>query len=193
MPAAPRRHKTDPPPLSAREIRFCQFWVETGNATRSYIEAGFPHASENAAAVGARKLLRKAQIRAYIRQLQTEAADAAKLSVTNIAQGIYRDANADRRRLFGPNGEMLPPSQWPDDVAATIQGIECEEIEQRDPQTGEMIRIGYKWKVKTTDRLRARITAAEWRGMTGTSKLDDAKTAAPQQLVIGGDANPDTV
>jgi hypothetical protein len=44
----PTRHKTVPPPLSVREIRFCQLYAERGNATQAYLDAGFPHTRRTA-------------------------------------------------------------------------------------------------------------------------------------------------
>ena len=36
------------------------------------------------------------------------------------------DARADPRRLFGPDGKMLRPSEWPDDIANSVEALELK-------------------------------------------------------------------
>jgi hypothetical protein len=81
-----KRHRTQPPPLSAREVRFCRLWVEHGDGVRAFTEAGLTARSRHAAEVAAFTLLRKPEIRAYIRELQHAAADAARISSSSGAR-----------------------------------------------------------------------------------------------------------
>jgi len=170
-----RRHRRKPP-LTAREVRFCTLYVECGNAYQSYLDAGFPpRASRNAADVAVGKLLRKAQIQEFVRNLQTAAADAAKVTAEVIAQGLARSASKDLRRLYDERNRIKPPKDWPDDIAAVIEGVESEElfevVEAADPDTGKKVRrkelVGYVRKVRTTNRTEAQKELARWRRMTG--------------------------
>jgi phage terminase small subunit len=193
------RHKTEPPPLTVKQIKFCQLWVETGNALRSYIEAGLPAKNDNTAGNLSFTLLKNTKVREYIRELQRVAADAARITVERIAAGMANIATADRRKLFDKRGRILPPDQWPDDVADTIEGIESEEIFENvsEDETGKKIKRrkelkGYARKVKTASRMQAWAKLAEWKRMLGTDKTEPEKGKA-EQLVVGGDADVNKV
>lgn len=179
--SARRRHKTDPPPLSAHQIRFCQLYAEAGNATRSYIDAGLPHANNNDAGVRAFHLLRNPKIRRYVRQIQGDAAEAAGASAEYIARGFKRAVDADVTRLFGPDGEMLPPSQWPEDIRLCITRVEVEELTERvddpdRPGRKKKVAVGAKWKVWLENKTECRKVLAQWRRMLAPDKgpKDDA-------------------
>jgi phage terminase small subunit len=188
-----KRHRTAPPPLTAREIRFCQLWVESGNALRAYIGAGFPHKNAQVAGELSYRLLKKVEIRQYIRRLQAEAADAAGVTAERIAQGLARSAFADRTRVFGPDGEVLPPGEWPEEVRAIIAGVEVEELSewQDDPDTGKRrkVAVGQKWKVRFERSTEAKKILAQWRRMVGDDKADPGK-GGHNPLVVGGEADP---
>ncbi|HEY1190468.1 MAG TPA: terminase small subunit [Gemmata sp.] len=170
-----RRHLRKPA-LSAREVRFCALFAEYGNATRCYLDAGFPE-DGTAAAITKRaaRLLRRAPIADYIRTLQASAADAAKATVETIAQGLLRSANKDLRRLYDHQGRLRPPHEWPDELAAVIEAVETEErfetVESIDPDTNKTVRrrelVGYVRKVRTTNRTEAQKVLSAWRRMTG--------------------------
>lgn len=173
--SARRRHKTTAPPLSLRQIRFCQLYADTGNATRSYIDAGFPHANENVAHSGAVRLLRKDTIRRYIRQIQTDAAEAVGVTVEYLARGFKRAADVDPTRLMGPDGEMLPPSEWPEDVRQCITRFEVEELSERVPDPDrpgkkKKVAVGTRWKVWLENKTECRKVLAQWKRMLAPDK-----------------------
>jgi phage terminase small subunit len=189
--SARKRHKTTPPPLSAREIRFCQLYAETGNATRSYIDAGFPHANPNAAGFYAFRLIRKDKIREYIRKIQSDAAEAAQVSIDELAGDFRRATKADLRRLMGPDGEMLPPDQWPDDVALCITRLEVEELTEMqadpdNPRRKKKVAVGTKWKVWLENKTECRKVLAQWKRM-----LSDEKAKPDESQKGAGSAERD--
>lgn len=169
-----RRHKTDPPPLSAREIRFCQLWVETGNATRSYIDAGLPHSSEHVARTMAFRKLRNVDIRTYIRELQKKAADSAQVTADELAHGFRRAELADVRKLVGPDGNMVPLQDLPDEIALAIQGIEVESVFEWEGrgEDRQRVEVGKKYKIKLENKTEARKILAQWLGMLKLDKDD---------------------
>lgn len=180
-----------PRPLTIRDVKFCQLYVTTGNGTRAFRDAGFPAANDSVAANGAWRLLRNAQIRAYIRELRQAAVDAAKATVEAIAQGMARLAFADRSDLFDERGRLKPPKDWPADVAATVESVETDEIYEVVSKSGEPKRRelrGYTRKVRTGKRAEALRLLAQWRRMIGNDA--EQGKAAPDPLVIGGEADP---
>lgn len=67
-----------------------------------------------------------------------------------IVDELERMAYADIRSLLDSDGNLLPPDQWPDDIAATISGIEVETLwqgkgEEREP-------VGTVKKIKRFDK-----------------------------------------
>lgn len=187
-----RTHKTDRPPLTLREVRFAQRCFETGNGYQSYIDAGFPPlVTRNAVDQAVKRLIRKRQIREYMRHLEHCAAEAAKVSVEELATLMANFAKADRRKLYDKRGNILPPDQWPDDVAATIETIESDELLESVPgEKGKKKLKGYTRKVKTASRIAAVAKLMEWKKMLGQDKQDAGK-GPPDRLVVSGEANPD--
>lgn len=164
-------HSTTPDvdELSINDIRFCQHYAEHGNATEAYKKAGYSNSNASESAVGkaAWVLVRKRKIREYIRELRRQAADAASVTVNLLAQGFKRVGFADRRGVFGPDGCMLPPEFWPDELGSIIAGIEVEDLEEWDDEKKEKVKIGRKWKVRFERSMEARKILAQWRGMIG--------------------------
>lgn len=167
------KHSTRPDAaaLSAHDIKFCQYYAEHGNrsGTAAYKQAGYPNSTSSDSAVGraAWFLVRKHKIRLYIREIRQQAADAASVTTDLLAQGFKRVGFADRRGVFGPDGRMLPPAQWPDELGSIIAGIEVEDIDGVDPNTGEKVVVGRRWKVKFERSMEARKVLAQWKGMIG--------------------------
>jgi phage terminase small subunit len=175
-----RRHRTDPPPLCAREVRFCQLYVEHGNATRAYAEAGFPHKDGRSAAVLAFKRLRKVKVREFVRGLQHAAADVAQATVEELAQGFRRVATADVTVIFAREGEVFPPSGWPKDFVSAVTSIEVEEVFETRSVRGKRrkVRAGTRWKVKLENKTEARKVLAQWLGMVGKDKGERGNSSA---------------
>jgi phage terminase small subunit len=173
------KHKTDKPPMSLREIRFCQFYHDHGNGVQAYVDAGFTNATRHAAEVAAFALLRKPEIREYIRELARISIAAAKVTTEEIAAGIANIARADRRKLLTVKGTILAPNMWPDDVAACVESVEVGDTGGLKPKV-------YLKKVKTGNQLSAWKVLADWKKMTGGDKQPESKGNA-DQLVIEGE------
>lgn len=175
-----------PSHLTAQEIRFAQYLVtDCLTQAAAYLKAGFPaRPTPNATDQAAFRLVNNRKIKTYIEHLQHVAAIAAELTVEEIAAGVANVARADRRGMFAPNGTLLPPDQWPQDVADTLESAEMAET------TGRR-KVRYLKKVKTASRMAAWAKLMEWRGMTGTDKPDGGQGQATEQLIVvkGGTAD----
>jgi len=185
------KHKTVGPELSLREIRFCQLYAETENATQSYVDAGFSHGRPTAGQLAFR-LLKKVQIREHIQDLRDAACESAKITTAKIARSLSQQAFTDRRAVFDTQGRMKPPHQWPKELAACIAGIEVDNLEEWkvDTESGGRKKaiVGYRWKVKFERSTEAKKILAQWLGMIGA----EATGVVPQSnpLVVGGEADP---
>lgn len=58
--------------LSPKQKAFCDFYIETGNATQSYLKAGYKAKDENIAGVEGHKLLRNPKVQAYIEECMSQ-------------------------------------------------------------------------------------------------------------------------
>ncbi|WHY01326.1 terminase small subunit [Neobacillus sp. DY30] len=83
--------------LNIKQKRFADYYIETGNATASYLRAGY-EAEGNAAEVNASRLLRNAKVLEYIKE-RNEKLDLEFIAdITETKRfwtGIMRDENAD--------------------------------------------------------------------------------------------------
>lgn len=181
-------HRTEPPPLSAIEVRFCRLYVELGNATEAALQAGLVSKNRVSLAARAYQLLKKLQIRALIRRMQSEAADAEQVTVNRLAQSMSRAAFADRTKIFYADGRMKPPHLWPDELRSIVTGFDVEEetVTSIDPATGNPVTtttVKYKPRFRTGTEETKKL--AEWRGMIGRDAASQA--ADSPGIVVEGE------
>jgi hypothetical protein len=53
---------------------------------------------------------------------------------------------SDVRKLFSPDGGLLPPNQWPDDIAPAVSSVEVDELYEGSGR--DRCQIGWTKKVK---------------------------------------------
>lgn len=133
-------------PLNPKQKRFCQEYVVDFNATQAAIRAGY---SPKTAGVQAHKLLKNAKIQEYITQLSDNLREKTEIDATWVRKRLAMLATADLRHILGPDGNVLPPEQWPDDVAASINGMDVSEI-----LVGNEV-MGAIKKIRKVDQLKA--------------------------------------
>lgn len=62
--------------LTPKQQRFCDYYIETGNATESYLKAGYKVKTDGAARANASRLLTNANVKSYINERLKELEDA---------------------------------------------------------------------------------------------------------------------
>ncbi len=159
-------------PLSFREVRFANAYLEHGNATQAARDAGYKSSSEDGLRFLAHKLLTKPNVGEYIRAALDGFLDAERVTTPRIAQALAREAFADRTAIFDAEGAVLPPSEWPAEVAAILVGYEVTE--SVNPRTGAV--TARRVKLKFADPTKALKTLAEWRGMIGAKAVANGVT-----------------
>nr|BFD63169.1 terminase small subunit [Bdellovibrio sp. HM001] len=117
------------------------------NATQAAIRAGY---SEKSARCIASENMDNPKIQAEI-QRQMDAR-ASKVGVTSelVLGELLKIATFDIRRLYNADGSMLKPSEWPDDVAKAVAGVDIEDL--FDGHGEDRQQIGYTKKVKIWDK-----------------------------------------
>lgn len=129
---------------------FALLYLQNGrNATAAYLEA-YPKvkSSDVARAAGAR-LLANVSVREFVEKRTTKVLEELEYSGDQALRDISRQAQADIRRLFDKEGNLLPVHEWPDDIADAVKTI------QPTP---------FGIKVGLADKLAARITIAKAAG-----------------------------
>lgn len=133
-------------PLNPRQDRFCQEYLIDLIGSQAAIRAGY---SERSAEVQAARLLRDDRVKRRIAELKAERQERTKIDADWLVQRLAMIATADVRSIMRDDGSLLPPSQWPDDVAAAVQGVDVSEI---GPASDPM---GVVKKVRRADVLKA--------------------------------------
>ncbi|WP_439627506.1 terminase small subunit [Gemmata sp.] len=182
-------------PLSAREVRFAQFLVEYGpkrGKAKAYLEAGYPPKGSPAdTQTAACRVYRKRQVREYVEHLRDVAAQAARVTVEELAALVACFARADVRRLATPTGEFLPMNEWPAEVAIAVESIETQELYEPAPgERGKRRLKGYTRKVKLVAKMTAAARLMEWKRMLGHDKAPATGPVAPLVVVAGPEAVP---
>ena len=171
-PCETKKSPTDAPtstpvPLTFREVRFCNFYLEHGNATQAARDAGYTSASDGALRYLACKLLAKPNVAEYLREAIEQYLDSEKVTRSKIAQSLADEAFADRTAIFDDAGDVLPPREWPQELRGLIVSLEFTRMV--DPATGLV--TSQRYKVKFAAPTAAKKVLAEWREQIGARCL----------------------
>jgi len=133
-----------------RRTRFIKEYLLEHNATKAAIAAGY---SEKTAKQQGSRLLTNADVQDEIAARSRKLTAKLDISVERVAQEFARIAFNDPRKLFKDDGSLKPVSEWDDDSAAAIGGMDVSEL--FDGAGDERAQVGYLKKVKMTDKVRA--------------------------------------
>jgi hypothetical protein len=93
--------------------------MRDGNATQAAIRAGYSW--KTARQIGAENLA-KPVIREEINRRIEDYTRTAGIDRVKLLQQLYAMTQADTRKFFTPGGNIRPPAEWPDEVAALVTG-----------------------------------------------------------------------
>lgn len=97
-----------------------------------------------------------------------------ELTTDRILQELSRIAFADLRKAFAPDGSLLSPAEWPDDVAAAMAGVDVVETKTEAGAIPE-----YTKKVKLWDK-----NAAIEKAMKHLGLFDQDNAQRKPQVII---------
>lgn len=117
------------------------------------------------------KWLRLSHVTAVI-ALQEEIADLdSDLTRQKILAAYEAIAFADIRTIFAADGKLLPPSQWPDEIAFAVLGVDTQERQLREKgehfNEFELVR-----KIKLHDRKTALDFLATYKKIAGAKRIE---------------------
>lgn len=150
-PPAPVRQVPQPPArLTPQQIEFGLIWLANGhNATAAY-KAAYGVTNDASARTAGWRLLTNVDIRAWLLAQVEDRWASMQMSADEAQARLAADARADLRLLFDERGKLLPPQQWPDDLANSVEALELD---------GD--KVG---KVRLVSKLQARRTILEVHG-----------------------------
>lgn len=167
--------------VSDREFQFCQNLLLTVNQTKAAIDAGF---SEKSARQQSTRLMTRPEIQRIIQILRADREDRLQVRQDNVLRHVGYIAFADPRKAYDANDRLLPPSQWPDEIAFSISSIKTTEL--RDDE-GNV--VGHTNEIKFWNKTDAQTLAARHLGMLNdkvtldvTDELADRLARARQRL-----------
>ncbi len=114
-----------PKRLHPQHKRFALAYIACLNTAEAARRAGY--SVRTARAQGA-DLLTRPYIQAAIERFAAKQFQAMELTADRVLKEMARLAFHDPRKLFNDAGELLPVSQWDDDTAAAVAGIEVVEL-----------------------------------------------------------------
>ncbi|MDY4500742.1 MAG: terminase small subunit [Lactobacillus johnsonii] len=154
--------------LTAKQRKFCDEYIKSGNATEAYFKAGYQIKSNEAARANASRMLTKANIKEYIetrlKQLESEKIAGAREVLeylSSVMRGEQTESVATARGVY----DNVP-------VSAKDRISAAKELLKRyptDPLTKAQLR-----KANADARIsEARANVAERLGSEGDDKLDE--------------------
>ena len=147
--------------LTPKQEAFCYGYMETGNASWAYRAAyNAERMKPEVVAVKASELLANGKIAVRIEALRAELKQRHVVTIDRVLEEYAKLAFFDARKLFDDNGAVLPVSQWPDDAAAAIGGLDVAEIGLGDGDALGMVK-----KLKLIDKRGALDSLARHLGM----------------------------
>lgn len=136
--------------LSPKEKSFVKEYLIDKNSSRAARDAGYTVRSAHD--TGSR-LLRKAEVAKAVAQGLADLSSKAELKASDVLAEIRKLAFVDLSQAYAPDGKLLHPQQMPDDVRASLQSVETEELfvgRGKNKTT-----LGATRKIKLADKVRS--------------------------------------
>lgn len=141
--------------LTVKQEAFRKEFLSNGRKGPAAYRHAFNAANMSPGAVNTevQRLLKHPLIALSIQEITEKAQEDSLLTVKMLDQQTARIAAFDARMLYRDDGSLLPVSEWPDDAAAALSGLDVYEERRGE---GEARKIeGYTKKVRFLNRLEA--------------------------------------
>jgi phage terminase small subunit len=133
--------------VNKKQKIFADEYLVDLNQTRAYIAAGY---SEKGAAQSASALLRNPKVAAYIETKLEKRSEKLGITAERVLAEIAKLAFLDPRKLFHESGNLKAITELDDDTAASIAGVDFEELYAGRGDDRE--NIGRVAKIKIADK-----------------------------------------
>ena len=159
--------------LTPRHRKFIDFYIESGNASASYVKAGY---AENNSHISASRLLSNVNIQEYLEKRRAEVAKSSNITAEKIIQELAKIAFLKSSDVFKyedeevilPSGQtttkkvayLKPQSELPDNVDSAISSI-------RETKHGV--------EIKLHDKQKALEALSKYVGLSNDAEITKAK------------------
>jgi phage terminase small subunit len=131
--------------LNERQEKFCIEYLVDFHVTNAAIRAGY--SEKTAYSIGSENL-KKPEIQERLKELQKEDAESKKISREKVIAEYAKLAFFDIRKVLTVDGGLKETTEWDDDSAAAIAGL--ESFDEKDRASGEV--LGIVRKIKVSDK-----------------------------------------
>ncbi|WP_019646187.1 terminase small subunit [Novispirillum itersonii] len=145
-----------PRAMSAKARRFVDEYMIDLNATQAAIRAGY---SARSAKTQGSHLMTRPEVQAAVAAAQAGRSRRTEITADRVVEELARVAFFDLRRVFRPDGALIPVADLPEDVAAALAAVDLATVGKGE---GAVEHIA---KIKTADKLRALENLARHLGM----------------------------
>lgn len=135
--------------INARQARFVTEYLIDLNATKAAVRAGY--SEKSAEKIGSR-LLGNPGVSAALSEKQGQRLKRRDITAERVLDEIAKIAFLDPRKLFTSDGSLVPIHELDDDTAASVAGLEVNELSEGEGDQKHA--FGLQKKVKIADKLR---------------------------------------
>lgn len=134
-------------PLTPQQMRFCELYVKTGNASQSYLDAGYAAKSPDVARACAARLLTLASVSLYVKQLQKKTSQKHEVSKDRIISELVKVAFADMSEVVEIDDKGKPVIK----KDANLNALDSISSSESYSDTG----YSKSFSVKKSDKIKA--------------------------------------
>jgi phage terminase small subunit len=150
--------------LNDKQQAFCREYIIDLNATQAAIRAGY---SEKTAQQISSENLLKPLIQEMIQKLIKERADRTGITADRVLNEYAKIAFIDIRKFYDEDGALKSPHDLEDDAAASLAGIDVDEIWGYDVKLDAKVKQGETKKIKMHNKIAALDSLAKHLGLFG--------------------------
>lgn len=153
--------------LTEKQKRFCEEWMLDMNSTQAATRAGY--SAKTANEQGAR-LLAKASVQAYIKELREKLKKKLEITQERVLQELARISFSDIRKYYNDDGSLKTIKDLDDDSAAALSGVEADELFEGFGD--DRRQVGYTKKIKRFDKIAAIANINKMMGWNAPEKVE---------------------
>ena len=151
--------------LTKKQRLFISEYQVDFNGTKAAIRAGY---SPKRASEMAYQLLQIPTVRQALDRAMEERLRKIGVHAVEVLTRMARIGFADIRKLYRPDGTLLPPHEWPDEIGPAVAGVET--FEEYQGKGENRILVGYTKKVRLWDPNPSLTNMAKNLGLIGNGK-----------------------
>ena len=136
-----------PSGLTDRQQRFVAEYLASGNASASYVKAGYKSKTKGAIEANASRLIGTDKVRMAVEAAQAKVLDKLEVTSERALTELARLAFFDIRKVVDDECRLIPPDKLDADIAAAITGIEIKDGQIKYRMADKVASLGHVLKV----------------------------------------------